>query len=543
MDNLRALVIPSIASWCRVKEYVIGIDIGTTAIKLIALDETHRVVYEQSRSHPLYTDHVNWAEEDAELWWHHTRDLLQGATEALRELPGENPRIRAIGVSGMVPAIVLLDENGRPLRRSIQQNDARCTEQISELQVALEQDTLYERTGGYTNQQHVLPRLLWVKKHEPEVWKQVRTVVGSYDWIVHCLTGEWSLEENWAAESGLFDIRKREFIPEYLVPFGVSQDWFPQVRQPLDIVGTVQPSVAEELGLDLGAGVAPGAGFGLGEGVSVIAGTADHIASALSAGVVEEGDLLIKFGGAGDILFCSDELVTHDKLFFDYHDIPGKYLLNGCMASSGSLVRWFVEQFVPFDPQSGDGNVFHALDDQAEGIGPGSDGLVILPYLLGEKTPIFDPKARGVFFGLSLHHTPAHVFRAILESVIYGFRHHIDVLAQRDLHPKRVFATNGGAKSRLWLQIASDILGLPLTSFRNHPGSSLGAAFLAGKAVGMYRDWSEVLDCLSEQQHFAPNADAHATYNVTYGVYRRLYEVLKDDFHEVSDYFQQLPTR
>lgn len=522
MQNPRALFIPAITGWCTVNAYVVGIDIGTTAIKLIVLDEAHRVVYEQSRSHPLYSEHVNWAEEDARLWWEHTRDLLTMATQHLTDTLGERPHIRGIGVSGMVPAIVLLDANGQPLRRSIQQNDARCTDEIGQLKDEIDQDLLFEHTGGYTNQQHVLPRLLWVKQHEPDVWRQIRTVVGSYDWIVHCLTGQWSLEENWAAESGLFDIHKRTFILDYLHPYGVSENWFPRVRQPLDIVGVVQSSVARELGL--------------GEDVAVIAGTADHIASALSAGVVEEGDLLIKFGGAGDILFCTDELVTHDKLFFDYHDIPGKYLLNGCMASSGSLVRWYVEQFVP---NSDDGNVFQTLDDSAEAIGPGSDGLVILPYLLGEKTPIFDPKARGVFFGLSLHHTPAHVFRAILEAVIYGFRHHIDVLAERGLHPRRVFATNGGAKSRLWLQIAADILGLPVTSFRHHPGSSLGAAFLAGRAVGMYHGWSEVLDCLSEQQYYEPNSEAHATYNVTYAVYRRLYEVLKDDFHLVSDYFQQ----
>lgn len=461
------------------------------------------------------------------VWWEHTSALLQNAMTHLSQVNGgKMPQVGAIGVSGMVPAIVLLDESGRPLRRSIQQNDGRCVEQIEELKNTINQDELFARTGGYTNQQHVLPRLLWIKKHEPDVWSRIHRVCGSYDWIVHCLTGQWSLEENWAAESGLLDIHTHSWIEEYLDGYEVPLAWLPPVLAPLSIVGPILPELSEKTGVSSDA--------------VVIAGSADHIASALAAGVVEEGDLLIKFGGAGDILFCTDQLVTHEKLFFDYHDIPGKYLLNGCMASSGSLVRWFVENFVPPSPS---GNIFRELDDQAEQIGPGCDGLVVLPYLLGEKTPIFDPKARGVFFGLSLHHRPAHLFRAILESVIYGFRHHLDVLAERGLQPKRVFATNGGAKSRLWLQIAADILGIPLTSFKNHPGSSLGAAFLAGKAIGMYKDWAEIAKCLPEPQSYVPNFKATATYNVTYGVYRNLYESLKNDFHLVSDYFDDSRVR
>lgn len=505
----------------------IGIDIGTTAIKLLVLDQQHRIQYEDSAEHPLYTERPGWAEEDPGVWWEHTAFLLKRATARLSQaFGGKTPEIAAIGVSGMVPAIVLLDESGRPLRRSIQQNDARCSEQIEEIKIALNQDELFARTGGYTNQQHVLPRLLWIKKHEPDVWPRIHRVCGSYDWIVHCLTGRWSLEENWAVESGLWDVRTRAWIKEYFDSHGIPLDWLPPVRAPLAVVGHVLPEVANDTGIPSNA--------------AVIAGSADHIASALAANVVEEGDLLIKFGGAGDILFCTDRLITHEKLFFDYHDIPGKYLLNGCMASSGSLVRWFVENFVASLPT---GNAFRELDEQAGQIGPGCDGLVVLPYLLGEKTPIFDPKARGVFFGLSLHHTPAHLFRAILESVIYGFRHHVDVLAEQGLRPARVFATNGGAKSRLWLQIAADILGLPLSSFKNHPGSSLGAAFLAGKSIGMFRDWAEMDRCLPERQSYEPNPEAAAAYDVTYRVYRNLYGLLKDDFHRVSDYFDDSRVR
>lgn len=496
------------------EKYVLGVDIGTTAVKVLAMNEEHQIVYEGSKEHALFTKRPGWAEEDADVWWHHTCLLVREMLKQLRVQQSTPFAIACVGVSGMVPAIVLVDKEDRLLRLAIQQNDARCVAEINHIKERLDQTSLFESTGGYTNQQHVLPRLLWVREHEPDVWAQVDHVCGSYDFIAHRLTEQWSLELNWAAESGMFDIRQRVWILEQFEEFGIAPAWMPSVREPMDIVGRITQYAAEQTGLDAG--------------IPVIAGSADHVASALAAGVTEEGDVLIKFGGAGDILFCADSLQTHERLFFDYHDIAGKYLLNGCMASSGSLVRWFVSQFVPQDL---DGNVYQRLDDSAEAISPGSGGLVVLPYLLGEKTPIFDPDARGVFFGISLYHTPAHMFRAILESVIYGFRHHLDVLAQQDHHPKRVYATNGGAKSRLWLQIAADILGVPVIAYKNHPGSSLGVAFLAGKAIGIYTSWNEIGLCIPEQKTYYPDAEAHALYNVSYGIYRRLYEKLRDEFH------------
>ena len=504
------------------KRYVVGIDIGTTAVKLLVLDGDHRIVHEAAREHALFTERPGWSEEDADTWWDNACWLTRRMMEQLQARADGPFEIACVGVSGMVPAIVLVGADDRPLRRAIQQNDARCTEQIDRVKGQLDQDLLFAQTGGFTNQQHILPRLLWVRDWEPDVFARVEHVCGSYDWIVHRLTGRWSLEVNWAAESGMFDIRGRAWIEEQFRRFDLPLRWFPPVRESLDIVGAVTPLAAQRTGLP--------------EGAPVIAGSADHVASALAAGVIDEGDVLIKFGGAGDILFCTDSLKTDERLFFDYHNIAGKYLLNGCMASSGSLVQWFVREFVAQDPP---GDIFARLDDGASKIGPGSGGLVVLPYLLGEKTPLFDPDARGVFFGLALHHTQAHVFRAILESVIYGFRHHLDVLAAGGHHPKRIFATNGGAKSRLWLQIAADILGLPLISYRAHPGSSLGVAFLAGKAAGLYTDWSEVRECIPDARTHQPDAAAHAVYDVTYGVYRRLYTALRDEFKIMATTFSR----
>lgn len=225
-----------------------------------------------------------------------------------------------------------------------------------------------------------------------------------------------------------------------------------------------------------------------------------------------------------------DEIETNEKLFFDYHIVPGKYLLNGCMAASGSLVKWFTKDIIHQDTP----DVFDKLDIQAKKVPPASDGLIILPYFLGEKTPIFDPTARGVMFGLTLSHTNGHIFRAILESVIYGFRHHVEVLNEMGYRPERIMATNGGAKSKFWCQIAADVLGQTVISYPSHPGSALGVAFLAGMSAGIFHDWEQIRDFLTDYRVFEPNPEAVEIYNRSYPLYRNIYKQLKPSFEAVQ---------
>jgi len=494
--------------------YVLGIDIGTTSVKCVLLSEVGELVCETAAPHDLVSLHPGWAEEDAGIWWHHTQVCL---SEFKEKMPREMAGVAAVGVSGMVPAIVLLDGDGNPLRKTIQQNDARAAPQIERLQDLLDQNELFARTGTKTNQQHVLPRLLWVKENEPEVFEKAACALGSYEYITYCLTGQKYIECNWAAESGMYDIHHGLWIEEQLNLLGVPEDFFPPVAKSGDIVGRLCAQFSDR--------------FGLPKDTPVIAGSADHVASTLAAGITTQGDLLIKFGGAGDILYCTDTLHTNDRLFFDYHIVPGKYLLNGCMAASGSLVKWFVKDILKDDNPA----ALHLLDGQAAGIAPASDGLIVLPYFLGEKTPIFDPEARGVLCGLTLSHGPAHIFRAILESVIYGFRHHIDVLAEDGIFPQHVFATDGGAKSELWCQIAADILNTPVTAFPHHPGSAFGVAFLAGVSIGLFERFDLVRDSLKDgAKLYIPNSKNAAVYDKAYRIYRNLYAQLRGSFGEIG---------
>lgn len=486
-------------------KYILGIDVGTTSVKVILISSNGTIVAESTQQHDLISIHPNWAEESADIWW---RNSLAGIKDIGDKHIDKLKQICCIGCSGMVPAIVMLDENGRPVRNSIQQNDARAMEQIHMLSQAIDQDDLYRCTGGKTNQQHILPRILWVKENEPEIWDRVHTIMGSYDYIAFRLSGVKSLEINWAVESGAFDIHNRRWLSDQLEQFGISTSLFPPVNDSMSIIGTTLPCYEREYGL-------PG-------GIPVIAGSADHVASTLAAGITSEGDLLIKFGGAGDILYCTEELRTNPNLFIDFHDVPGKFLINGCMAASGSLVKWFTKDILG----SQNPGILKRLDEDAETLMPAADGLIVLPYFLGEKTPIMDPTARGVIFGLTLSHTKSHIFRAILEAVIYGFRHHIEIIKAMGFVPQRIIATNGGAKSKFWCQIAADVLHSNICAYPSHPGSALGVAFLAGMSVGVFDSWDDIHVFLTDYCIFSPRPESVRIYDNAYGIYRRLYSAL-----------------
>ena len=496
---------------------VLGIDIGTTSVKAVLVSSAGRIVDEVSAPHDLISLKTGWAEENAHDWWRNTMTVLNRLKERNSE-PFE--RAECIGVTGMVPAIVMLDNAGEPIRNTIQQNDARAVDQIERITQALDQEKLFELTGGYTNQQHVLPRMLWVRDNEPDIFARLDKVLGSYDYIVYKLTGELSIEMNWAVESGLFDIRRQVWLTDQMEQFGFDPEWFPTVNPSMSIVGTVTEEAARLTGLR--------------PGIPVIAGSADHVASTLSAGILEQGDLLIKFGGAGDILYCTEEIKTSRKLFFDYHIVPDKYLINGCMAASGSLVKWYLGDIL----ENYGGTALKELDEAASHLPPASDGLIILPYFLGEKTPIFDPLARGMMFGLTLSHTRAHIFRACLEAVIYGFKHHIDVLKEIGYEPEHIIATNGGSRSKFWCQIAADVLDREIRAYPSHPGSALGVSFLAGMASGVFGSWEQIHLFLQDHRTYLPDPDAAAVYRRSYRIYRDLYEQTKNCCRDLSGLYR-----
>jgi xylulokinase len=487
---------------------LLGIDIGTTATKAILADPQGRIAAEASAPSRLRSSRPGWAEEDPGEWWENVCTLVP---RLIREAGVSKDAIVAVGVSGMVPTLICLDREGIPLRPSIQQNDARATKEIEELQRRLAGTEILERTGSDITQQSIGPKVLWLRRHEPEVMESTVAICGSYDFIVRRLIGGGRpTEANWALESGLYDLRDERWAEDICVASDTELSWLGEVSQPSEVVGEVVNEDSE-----------------LAPGTPVVAGSADHVASAFSAGLVEEGDLLVKLGGAGDILFTSADPIVDKRLFLDYHPIPGKYLPNGCMAASGSVIRWFQEELAC-------GTSLEELDREAEAAGIGAGGIVALPYFLGEKTPLNDPQARGTFVGLHLGHQRGHLFRAILEAIAFGFAHHVEVLRELGLEPRRVRVTNGGSRSLVWKQIVADVLGLPLEPVFQHPGSSLGAAFAAGIGVGVFEEWDEIERFVRVEERIEPDEENHLRYRQLYEVYRSLYPALKEQQHRLA---------
>lgn len=489
--------------------HLLGIDIGTTATKVSVAALDGAIVAEGGAPCTVDSPDPGTAQVDPAQWWDNIRDLVPQVLGQAGIQPGD---IDAVGVSGMVPALLCLDADDNPLGPSIQQNDSRAWHQIAALADTLDTADVLRRTGSDITTQSIGPKVQWLRRHRPDQIARTSRICGSYDWIVAKLTHTPSIEANWALESGLFDVTTGDWAEDILDAAGVERDWLAPIGRSHELLGQVTPAAADATGLRAGT--------------PVTAGAADHIASAFSAGLVTDGDLLVKLGGAGDILLSLSEPVVDARLFLDHHLVPGLWLLNGCMAASGSLLRWFQRELA-------EGTDFADLDRRADALPAGSDGLVCLPYFLGEKSPINDPQARGAFIGLHLGQTQTHLYRSVLEAVAYGFNHHIDVFTERGLPITRVRVTNGGSKSRLWRQIVADVTGLPLESLVDHPGSGLGSAFAAGVAVGLL-EWSDIDRFARVAEVIQPNPATRDVYAETYDVYRQLHPAIAPLSHRLA---------
>lgn len=478
----------------------IGLDIGTTSTIGILIDTDGRTLALATRPTELFSAHPGWAEEDPEQWW-------ANACAVTRELlPAADGPIAALGVTGMLPAVVLLDRDGRLLRRSIQQSDGRTGQEVADLQAEFDPATFVRRTGNGINQQLVAAKLRWLERHEPDVFGRIATVFGSYDYINWRLTGEKALEHNWALEAGFVDLASGAPAADLVALGHVQPDVLPPVRRSDEVIGRVTAAAA--------------AASGLAAGTPVVAGCADHVASAFVAGIRADGDLLLKFGGAGDILLATAQPRPDPRLFLDHHIVPGLFMPNGCMACSGAVLNWIARELAGGTPHA-------ALDRQAAEVPPGADGLILLPYFLGEKTPLHDVHARGTLVGLGLHHRLGHIWRAALEGVVFGFRHHVEIFAELGHSMRRVVASDGGAQSALWMQIAADALGRPVQLLAGHPGSCLGAAYVAAVGVGALDDWDGIDRFVTPAGVVEPDPATAGAYDEHYALFRVTYERLR----------------
>lgn len=491
---------------------VLGLDIGTTSTIGILIRLPDQVLGIASRPVRLSTPHAGWAEEDPAEWWSNVCDISR---ELIGKAGIDGAEIAAIGAAGMLPAVVLLDDEGRILRPSIQQSDGRCGAEVAELRAEYDEAAFIAKAGNGINQQLVTAKLRWIARHEPDVFARIATVFGSYDYVNWRLTGERAVEQNWALEAGFVDVGRGVIDDELVALARVPRSAVPRKVASHEILGRVTVEAA--------------AATGLAAGTPVVGGAADMIASALGAGVVSAGDVLLKFGGAVDILTATDKVQPDPRLYLDYHLIPGLFMPNGCMSTGGSVLNWFVRTLAGGEAAAaaaaGVGPHQH-LDRLAAEKPAGAEGLTVLPYFLGEKTPLHDPAARGVFEGLTLSHDIGHLWRALLEAYAYAIVHHVEVLRDMGHRAERFVVSDGGSASRVWMQIVADVLQQPVQRLTGHPGSCLGAAWTAAIGAGLTNDWSAVSRFVEFGDRLEPDPANEAVYSAGYRRFRDLYRRL-----------------
>lgn len=484
-------------------EAVLGLDIGTSSSKgvLVALDG--RVLATAVCDHAVSRPFPGHVEMDVDVWW----DELVGISREL--LAARDVEVVAVGVSGMGPCVALADDDGRPLRPAILYGvDTRAEAQIESLTARYGADEIVARCGSALSSQAVGPKLAWVAEEEPEVYALARRLFMPSSWLVHRLTGEYVLDHHSASQSTpLYDVSGEAWYEPWWRDLASDLE-MPRLAWSGDVVGAVSSDAAAETGLATGT--------------PVVAGTIDAWAEAVSVDAHNIGDLMLMYGSTMFLVHTTGTMLTWPTLWSTVGVYPGSRNLAGGMATSGAVTAWFRD--LAGGPDYAD------LLAEAEATGAGARGLLLLPYFAGERTPIADPRARGVLVGLTLSHTRGDVYRAVLEATAMGVRHNIDAMESAGAVIDRVVAVGGGTQGRLWTQIVSDVTGRRQEVRAQTIGASYGVAYLAARAVtdASIAAWNPVAEIVE------PRTELETGYTELYDLYRELYPATQQIAHALS---------
>ena len=494
---------------------LLGIDISTTGAKALLVDHDGRVVGSATTPLSLSTPHPLWSEQDPREWWTATTNSIK---QALVTANASAADVVAIGLTGQMHGLVLLDADGEVLRPAILWNDQRCGAECDEIRARLSRAKLVQITGNDALTGFTAPKILWVETHEPEIYRRTRHVLLPKDYIRYKLTGTLAMDKADGSGTMLFDLRKRTWSSEILSALNISPDWLPQTFEGHETTGEVTREAAVLTGLS--------------PGTVVVAGGGDQSAQAVGTGVVRPGTIAVTLGTSG-VVFAATEsalIEPEGRLHAFCHAVADRWHLMGVMLSAAGSLQWYRDKLAC------DRN-FAGLVDEAAQVPVGSEGLIFLPYLSGERTPHPDPFARGAWIGLTMRHGQAHLTRSILEGVAFGIKDMFCLMRDAGLGSvDEVRVSGGGAKSSLWRQILADTLNADLVTVNTTEGAAYGAALLAGVGAGV---WSNVdtacAETISTRDHVTPNEQASAIYETLYEQYRSLYPTLKPTFHALSN--------
>ncbi|MGH3147689.1 MAG: xylulokinase [Rubrobacter sp.] len=491
---------------------LVGLDVGTGGARAVAVDEAGNVVAEASSEYPLHSPRPGWTEQDPAGWWEGAKETLGAVAAEVDEAGGE---VAGIGLTGQMHGSVFLDSSDGVIRPALLWNDQRTGAQCEEITRSVGEERLISIAGNPALTGFQAPKILWLRDAEPDNFERVASVLLPKDYVRLRLTGEYATDASDAAGTLLLDVRSRDWSREILDALEIPDEWMPEVHEGPENTGDLREAVARELGLP--------------PGIPVAAGGGDNAAAAVGTGVVGSGIVSSSVGTSG-VLFAHTREFNPDpsgRLHAFCHAVPGAYHLMGVTLSAGGSLSWWRETV---------GGDYDELVEAASEIPPGSEGLVFLPYLSGERTPHLDPEARGAFFGLTARHGVAHMTRAVMEGVVFSLRDSLEIMRELGVPVEDVRATGGGARSALWRGLQADVYDARIRRTVADEGPAYGAALLAGVASGVYSDVDEASSVVELREEVTePDPKRVKVYEEHYEVYRSLYPATKAAMSSLTD--------
>jgi len=504
-------------------KYLIGIDLGTSGTKTVLFDELGKAMASSTVEYPLYQPENGWAEQDPADWWDACVKTLQSV---LAESKINAKDVAGIGFSGQMHGLVMLDENGEVLRKSIIWCDGRTAAECADITNRVGAVRLIELTANPALTGFTAGKILWVRNNEPELYKRCRHILLPKDYLRYKLTGKYGAEVSDAAGMNMLDVPNRCWSDEVLKKLEIDRSLLPDVHESSELAGHITAEVAALTGLS--------------EGTPVVYGGGDNAAAAIGTGVVEKGKAFITIGTSGVIFAHADSVAVDPggRVHTFCSAVPGAWTVMSCTLAAGMSLQWLRNNFFAPEMNTAKGleqDPYEIMTAQAKRVPIGANRLIYLPYLMGERSPILDPNSRGVFFGLSAIHTKYDMLRAVLEGVVYSQRQNLDVLLGMGVEFSEIYATGGGGTSSVWRQMIADVFNLPVTTIQNREGPALGAAILAGVGTGLYSSVSDACEnIIKTNPSQEPIKENSTKYEDYYKLYCDLYPAMKDSFGKLA---------
>ncbi|RKX47666.1 MAG: hypothetical protein DRP38_06195 [Thermotogae bacterium] len=500
--------------------YLIGSDIGTQGTKSVMVDEKGNVIAEATREYDVITPKPSWAEQWPDVW---VKAVYETVKEVVEKSGVDKKEIAGIAISGLYGGSgIPVDENMEPIRPCLIWMDRRAVEETEWVKKNVPKEKIFEITGNYVDSYYGFTKMMWIRNNEPEVWKRIHKFVTPKDYVIYQMTGELAIDYSSAGNlGGVFDIRKLTWSEEMCKILGIPMEYLPErIVKSSDIVGKVKKEASEHCGLL--------------EGTPVIAGGIDAPVAQLSAGALEEGEHVAMvgtstcWGTVHDGKNLPFGLVSYPYVVYDTERI---YTFGGS-ATTGALARWFKEQFGESESVVGERtgmSPYQLFDKEVENIPAGSEGIIVLPYFMGERSPIWDPKAKGVFFGVTLYHTRAHLYKALMEGGAYALRHNMEEGLKAGLKLNdECWIVGGVSKSSIWVRIFADVTGYKMRQVASLVEAPFGDAFLAGLGTGIIDKPERIKEWVKYKEPVESDPENKKIYDTYYEMFKKLYEKTKE---------------